>query len=102
MPAVKIRRMVSVRDALPAMHPGVNLAPQANQPIQHLLTPLKAQYHKYAVTSPRVEARCPDSNIREPYGRLLALRITVLRRVNQLLGEVCNFCSRAVRKGRNE
>jgi hypothetical protein len=35
MPAVKIRRMVSVRDALPAMHPGINLAPQANQPIQH-------------------------------------------------------------------
>jgi hypothetical protein len=35
MPAVKIRRMVSVRDALPAMHPGINLAPQANQPMQH-------------------------------------------------------------------
>ena len=41
MPAVKIRRMVSVRDGLPAMHPVVYFAPQANQPIQHLLTPLK-------------------------------------------------------------
>jgi hypothetical protein len=35
MTAVKIRRMISVRDGLPAMHPGIDFAPQANQPIQH-------------------------------------------------------------------
>ena len=52
MTTVKVRRVIS-RRRRSRMHPAPNLAPRTKQPIQHLLTPLGAQYHKCApVTRP--------------------------------------------------
>ena len=36
-----------------------------------LLTPLRAQYHKFAVASPWLNARCPDQPVREVRNFLL-------------------------------